>query len=671
MLKQLRSPKIKTVLWIGLAIFVIPSFVVFYGWGSGGKRNNVGLEAAATLELKNSGKVNVDKTLYENAKRLLRYETQRYLTTEMDGKDNSKEFSNQLIDYITSDRFSILEEAIRLALLDDFALGQGLRQDLAAAMAAVQKSLPQERQRLQFQQQLMQNNMSLGQYFNDVARGEFLGLAQQVLATKSRITVYEAWLDFINTNEKFVADVAHFNTSAYLPKVQEDTSATQEWFNENRDIFTIPDQVEYEYLIIQKHNLRKSIDPTDDEITSYYTTHKEDFRQPRLAKVRQIFMNAKTEDASEFDNSAAKLEEIRDFAAKGSDFSQLATSYTQQTIFPARDLKTEDDPSTAGGYLGYISEPIAKSFYGDEWTSAVFSMPASGGLTKVIKCKGGVALAKVEDVKEGVIQDLDKVRSIVRSRVVDINLEPKFKEEVDALKEAAKQNATLESLAKATSNTIETTDKVSKDEDNIKGIGYLGDLKESLQDLTKGGRSDVLEDKDRALVVQIKEEYPEHVPEFDEVKDKVITAWKQIKASELAKADAEKLFARSKSQDSFEKAAVDLGTTVTKTLEFNREEIASGLGGNIKDFDPHSRKFVKNQFYMDELLNETNAVEGYIVWSLDEIIKPTRSDFARELPRLSQDLSNRRSAIIMREFLRDKHVALEKEGKIRINEEYR
>ncbi|MDD4279201.1 MAG: SurA N-terminal domain-containing protein, partial [Candidatus Sumerlaeales bacterium] len=184
MLRQLRSPKIKTVLWIGLAIFIIPSFVVFYGWGSGGSNNNsLGLDTAATLELKNVGKVEVNKRLYEEAKRQLRYTTRQYLTNEMNDQSNA---DNQIIDYISSDRFAIMDEAISLALLSDFATEQGIKQDVSGPLNDLKKNIPSENQRQQFVQRLAQQNMSIGQYLEEVSRGEFLGLAQQTMSLKSR-----------------------------------------------------------------------------------------------------------------------------------------------------------------------------------------------------------------------------------------------------------------------------------------------------------------------------------------------------------------------------------------------------------------------------------------------------------------------------------------------------
>lgn len=670
MLRQLRSPKIKTVLWIGLAIFIIPSFVVFYGWGSGGSNNNsLGLDTAATLELKNVGKVEVNKRLYEEAKRQLRYTTRQYLTNEMNDQSNA---DNQIIDYISSDRFAIMDEAISLALLSDFATEQGIKQDVSGPLNDLKKNIPSENQRQQFVQRLAQQNMSIGQYLEEVSRGEFLGLAQQTMSLKSRITVYDAWLDYMFNNEKFIADVAHFTTSDYISKITDDTTATAEWFENNKKKFSIPDEVEYEYILLRKNDLRKNIVPTDDEITSYYTNNKEDFRTPRLAKVRQIMLNVDPSTTAE--NKAEmtkKLEDLRDLCAKGSDFAQLATSNSQQKVFPPRDTKIEDNPSTAGGYLGYISEQIAKSMYGDDWTSAVYSMPATGGLTGVIETRQGLVLAKVEEVKDGIIQDLDKVSTTVKNRVIDQKIDDVFTEEVAKLKEQTKKLSTLDSIANATSMTIATTEKMRKNSNYIPTIGYLGELKEAISDLTKGGRSDLLADNDRALVIQIKEEYPEHLPTFEEVRPEAERKWKEFRASELAKQDAEKVLAKATTPEAFDAAAVECGTTVTKTLEFERSEVFSGLGGTIKDFDGLTRSFKQGQVYLDAIDDGTGNIQSYVVWKIAESKQPTRAEFAKELPLTFRKLSNEKSAIIMRELLRDRRSALDKEGKIIINEEYR
>lgn len=221
MLRQLRSPKIKTVLWVGLAIFVIPSFVVFYGWGSGRGKHDLGISSAATLELKSLGKVEIDRANFENAKRFLRNETMQYANAELGDKIERGDI-NQLVDYVASDRFLTLNEAINISLLREFSSEQGLRVDPVGAMNEMKEQMPQERQRLQFLDMLQkQQGMSPNEYFDRMAEMNFLAAGQQTLGLRTRITVNEAWLEYSHRNEQFVANVVRFNTSDYLSKVQD------------------------------------------------------------------------------------------------------------------------------------------------------------------------------------------------------------------------------------------------------------------------------------------------------------------------------------------------------------------------------------------------------------------------------------------------------------------
>ena len=674
MLRQLRSPKIKTVLWVGLAIFVIPSFVVFYGWGSGRGKNDLGISSAATLELKSLGKVEIDRGNFENAKRFLRGETMQYANTELSDKIERGDI-NPLVDYVASDRFLTLNEAINIALLREFSSEQGLRIDLNGAMNQIKEQLPQERQRREFLAMLeKQQGINAGDYFNRVAENNFLSAGQQTLGLRTRITVNEAWLEYSHRNEKFVANVARFNTSDYLSKVQDNEADLKQWFEKNAGDFTLPDQLEYEYLVLRKFDLRSSIVPSDDEITSYYNARKNDFKLPRLAKVNQILLTtAEDDDPSKTEELVGRLKDLKDRAARGEDFATLAANNTQESAFPPRDLKADPETTTTGGYLGFIKERDAQSWYGDEWTSAVFSLPAKGGLTDIIKTKKGVALVKAEEIREGIVPPLDQLTTDVKNKVIDEKLNSVFEEQVAELKSKAKNESTLDKLAAATSMTLQQTGKINKGADMIPGIGFLGDLKEAVADLSKGGRSDVLADQNMAAVMQVKEEYKAHVPSLEEVQDKVLIAWRNNKAAELARKDAETLKSKATDLATLEAGAAELGTTVTNTMEFKRAEAASGLGGDIKGFTELSRKFEKGAITLDTLGDNTKgqAPQGYVVWRLADIIYPTRSDFARELPRLTQELSNEKGAVIMREFLRDKRTALDKANKIKVNEEYR
>ncbi|MDD4279985.1 MAG: hypothetical protein PHX74_09655, partial [Candidatus Sumerlaeales bacterium] len=89
------------------------------------------------------------------------------------------------------------------------------------------------------------------------------------------------------------------------------------------------------------------------------------------------------------------------------------------------------------------------------------------------------------------------------------------------------------------------------------------------------------------------------------------------------------------------------------------------------DFDGLTRSFKQGQVYLDAIDDGTGNIQSYVVWKIAESKQPTRAEFAKELPLTFRKLSNEKSAIIMRELLRDRRSALDKEGKIIINEEYR
>ena len=283
-----------------------------------------------------------------------------------------------------------------------------------------------------------------------------------------------------------------------------------------------------------------------------------------------------------------------------------------------------------------MRKDAATQAYGDEWTSSAFALEP-GQLSPVFETQRGFHILKGEGRKEGVIQPLDAVRNLIVTKLKNEKAEPVFQALAEDLRTRAEKITVLEKLAEATSQTAKLTEKVDKGAPFIPGIGIVGDFAEPVLDLQAGGRSEVMADANRILVMEIREEFPEHDPPLDEVRDKVVNDFKQLKAREMARADAEKLKARATDLDAMTSAAADLGTTVTRTPEFTRGE-ATRMLGPIEDFQEISESLVKGETTLSPL-GTVDAPMGYVVWRIEERIPPSRKDFAEQIPQLMRELT--------------------------------
>ncbi|MBX7246618.1 MAG: peptidyl-prolyl cis-trans isomerase [Candidatus Sumerlaeaceae bacterium] len=670
MLRQLRSPKLKTILFIGLCFIIIPSFAVFYGWNSGqGSQRAMGQgEAAATIKLP-SGKSEVHQEDLRRARNYLRSEYASY--AGVTGKKMDRSTADGL-----SDSAAVMDYAINLKILEDFARQQGIVVSEDEVLRNIQKRVPAN-MRQQALSQLERQGMTLDQLTATQQYDLFINRIREVLASRVRVSNYEAWLYYNSKNEKLTAEKAEFPNSDFLQKVEVSDADLQKYFDQNKEKFRVPDKVEYAYILVNKDDLKNKLTASDDEITSYHTTHGAEFEQPRAARISQILIKkpirgtvAEDRIASETEIAKSRAEDIYQQLVKGADFAVTANRVNEETFFPPREedqtTTAGDAATTGGGNLGFLSEVTAASFYGDEYTSVVFNM-APGSLSAPIDTDRGFIIVKLNAMRDKYVQPLAKVIDRVRDRVLAEKVEPVFELTKARLAADAQKYTSIEKLAEVTSEPLKVTPKIDKKSKFIPGIGPVGDFEISIGDLQKGGRSEVLTDANRHLIIEIKEEYPEHLPTLDEARETVTAAYKESRAREMARAAAEALKTKATNLETLKTAAAEAGTSLSVTQPFTRGEEAMQLGA-IAKFSEIAGTLTTGSIVLSAIGDEKEP-SGYVVWGVTAKDGPSKEDFARALPEIVNEMAARKVQTLLNEYLRDRRKELS--SSIDINPLYR
>lgn len=668
MLRQLRSAeKMKKVIWIGLLLIVVPSFVAFYGWSSYSNTSGNKPITAAKVKFGLMDTAEVDQLDMHRAEQMARGQFMSY------ARNNNVSLDPAGLDKFVGSR-EIVDQAINLEILRHYAKEHGIVVTPNDAVEELAKQIPPE-QRKMLPEMLRRQNMTWDQLVQQTQDGMLMQRVRDTLGAQTRVTQYEAWLDYELKNEQLTADYVRLDTSDFVSSVTVDDKGLDEYFKQNIAKYRVPDQVQYQYVLVTKDDLKTSITVTEDEITSYYTNNQEEFRQPRTAQVRQIFILKPTpspkqsaeELTSATEAARAKANDVHQRIVKGEDFAALADQFNEETRrVPREDANTTspDAQTTAGGYLGLVSETKMKAYYGDEWTSSVFNLKP-GAVSQVIETPRGFAITKADSIKEGLVDPLDKVRKQVVEKIRTQKVEPLFEEIGNAMRDLP-EGTSLQKLAEVTSRTVQSTAKVDRRADFLPGVGLLGEFKEAVMDLQKGGRSDVMSDTNRHLVMEVTEEFPAHDPSLDEVREQVVQGYKEMKAREMAKAKAEKLAKASNLQD-LSKAAVEAGTTVTTSRPFTRTDVATVLGP-VQDFNESSAGAHEGTIKMSALGDPSNP-QGFVVWHLGKVTDPSRAEFAKQLGKVTQELAQQKREILLLEYLRDQRQKLK--DNIEISQAYR
>lgn len=674
MLRQLRSEKFRKVLMIALAVIVIPSFIVVYGWQSGPGTGAGPTATAAKIKYGVMDKVEIGQPEMQRGQQFLRSRVGTYAAQQ--GLQLDEDVVGRMVS--TSPR-PVLNEAINLALLERYARENGIAVTREEAVQSLQEQIPPQA-RQYWMDQLRQQGQSLSDVVENYRYNLLLEKVRASLASKVRVTLYEAWLAYALDNMKLTLDTARFDVGRFVDKVEVKPEELQQYFEANQARYQVPEQVQYAFVQVRKDDLRSSVTVSQDEITSAYEELKEEFRLPATAHVRTIFLEKPTPESLETTDTAelttrteaarSQAQELFQRAAKGESFEALAEQYSQLKDFPPRDaLETTstDAATTAGGNLGFISETVARNYYGDEWTSAVFTA-TPGKILPPIETPAGFHVVKVEQVREGQLQPLDRVHEVVRRRVIDRKVEPLFQAAGEKLTSASEEATTLEQIAEATGYPVRLTGKVDRDAVFIPELGLVNEIQAVLADLQKGKRTEeVLTDSNRHLVAELREEFPEHAPTLDEVRERVTQDFRQQKAREMARTAAEQVASKAKDLASLQSAVADTDSTVTTSQPFTPAEAATILGP-VQDFQSVAAVLKEGDVRMLPLGPE-NSPMGYIVFHVSDKTDPEQKEFVKELPRLTNQLMERKREIVMNEYLRDRREELKEN--IELSEYYR
>ncbi|MCX7625747.1 MAG: peptidyl-prolyl cis-trans isomerase [Candidatus Sumerlaeaceae bacterium] len=658
MLRKLRHEKVMRGIMIAVLAIVIPSFVAFYGWQSRMGRGGLPEGVAATIKFGSFGdKMEVRKVDMAIARQVFLNKLQGYARLTKENLDP------KAVEELATPN-AIVREAINLKFLEHFARENGIIVTEDEVMEEIKRQVPPEQREMFIRYIEQRTGMSFDEYIARERYARLLNRVRDLLAARTRVSVYDAWLAYKAKNEKLVLDYVKLLAEDFANKAQVSEDELKAFYEKNASRFEIPDRVEYAYLLVRKADLKTSVTVTDDDITSYYNAHLDDFRTPPKAKVRQIFLARPQPDpeqpmspeelTSRTAEVRARATEIFQRIVKGEDFTELADRYNEPGPVPPRahdeTTTATDDETTAGGNLGFIDRNTAKSFYGDAWTSAVFNL-AIGAVHPPVETARGFHILKVEERKESSLQPLDKVRELVQQRVADEKVLPIFDKFGEELRKNSQKYTSLEKLAEVTSLTVQVTPPVDKGSLFLPGIGFLGDFQEAVFDLQKGGRSDVLSDANRHLVIEVRQEYPAHIPPFEEIREKVEREYRLEKGRELARQEAEAIKSKAVNLEALKAVVAEKETTLSRTAPLKRAELQREIGP-IATLDEQLEQAKTGQVEMSVIGPEKEPM-GYVVWHLAERIVPDQEDFRKELPRVAREVLEKKLETLLNEYLRD------------------
>ncbi len=459
----------------------------------------------------------IGRAQYENAVASERNRMQQQL-----GEQFSELASNE--NYMKTMRQQVLNRLIDESLLDQYAkhLNLGIS-DAQVKQAIFQTQAFQANGKFDNQRfsgivgqmgmttdqyaQALRNQLVTQQLINAIVGSEFMlpGETDQLasLVSQQRV-VREATLD----------------VNALAAKQQVSDQEISSYYEQHKNQFVAPEQFRISYIKLDAASMQGAASDTD--IQSYYDQHQDQYTQPQ--RERYSVIQTKTEA-----DAKAALDEI----TKGANFADVAKAKSTDII-----------SAKNGGDMGWLEASTTP----DELKNA--GLKEKGQLSGVIKSSVGFLVARLDDIQPAKVKPLADVHDEIAAKVKQEKALDAYYALQQKVSDAASNDN--ESLAGAEQvSGIKAVETGWFGHDNLPAELNFKPVSEAIfngglvgENGTPGMNSDIITvDGDRAFVLRVSEHKAEAVKPLAEVKAQVTDIVKHTKAVQQANLTAEKLLA--------------------------------------------------------------------------------------------------------------------------------
>lgn len=486
-----------------------------------------------------------------------------------------------------------------------------------------------------YEQTLKRNNLTPERYEelirDDLRRDQLLGTvaASRPVPTALAEAVYRVRQEQRNA---LVAIVPRDDTL----EIPDPDEATLEAFHkEHAAQFTAPEYRTITLLRLTPELLVDTIELSDDDLLAEYEERVAEFAVPEQRTVEQVLVN----DKALIDEAAALLQQ-------GQDFDAMANAMT------------------AKGATVNVLNDVAKDRLPAEVGEIVFGL-AEGGVSEPVETAFGHSIFRVKQVKPARTKPFEEVRDQLREEMSLRLAADSMIRLANTIEDELAGGASLQQAAAAVGvdTVMLTFDAAGLDKDGnevLAGEPEREDVVVETFSLEPQSDTGLRESKEgTAFVAHLDAVEPSVLRPLEEVRDRVIAAWRVSERMKQSEAKAEALVAEIEAGKPLADAAAEAGYEV---VELN------GLVRNRPSRQRGSTAAIERQLFAQDPSSPTPIVDtipqGYAVAVLRNRVTPDADAAAAEVERLAGTLGQQRNEDLSIAY----QAALEKRYGVGINQ---
>jgi peptidyl-prolyl cis-trans isomerase D len=394
-----------------------------------------------------------------------------------------------------------------------------------------------------FEQTLRQSGLSEARYVellkSDIDRQHLATAAAGALQVPGAMA--EALYRY--RNERRIADYLLVRNESF--EIQEpDAETLRQYHEQNSGQFMAPAYRSLTVLHLDPQQLMDEVAVGDQELRQAFEANKDRYGSPETRELRQIVLDSEDE-----------AEQARALLSEGRSFEAVAAEVTGRA------------PADLGqNRRSELLEPLREAAFGAE----------EGAVTEPVQSPLGWHLVKVDTVNEGQTPSFEAVKDELRA---DLAMDKAVDSLVDLANTVDDQLASGASIAEAAQQVgfeVRQIDQISRqgnapDGEPVEDIPQSGEFLQTAFE-TEQGQQSLLKETDAGgyYVLRVDGITPEQVRPFEQVRDRVLSAWRADQRAQEAQKTAEHIAGRIAEGATLAQFADDRGLSVQTTQPLTR-----------------------------------------------------------------------------------------------------
>ena len=505
----------------------------------------------------------------------------------------------------------------------------------------------------EYEARLRQADISVPEFEQEVKSEILFDKLRNLVTASAAVTDAEVRKEFERRNTKVKFDYAVLRKDDLLKSIHPSDTELKAFYERNKATYnnSIPEKRKLRYVVLETAKVEAQTQVTPDDLQAYYDQHRDEFRVPEQVNVRHILIKTPLPgpdgkvDTKGAEEARKKAEDVLKQIKAGGNFAELAKKYSE-------------DPGSAknGGSLGWIG----KGRTVPEFEKAAFSLP-KGGTSDLVQSSYGFHIIHVDDKQDAHLKTLDEVKDQIQSVIK----QQKAARAADSLASALLTQARTAGLDKAAATRdlqVISTDFVSRT-DSLPGIGNSPEFMNAAFEQREKSPSDQVQLPQGVVVYEVTAIKPPATPTFEEIRSRVETEFKNERVAALLSQKTKELSDRAKAEHDLKKAAKEVGATV-KTTDFVLPDGQVPDLGNLSG--PAAVIFSMKPGEISGPIENGNI--GAVL-SLLEKQEPSAQDFAAKKDQIRDSLLQGKQQELFGLFVQNLREQMQKSGKIKINED--